>query len=87
MKKYIHINISTGNAGDSVLFSTDAGFTVHSFAKNVSILDIFCEICEVLENLVFTENGWAIASNIQQHFRHITCSSSNKVSNKDRQSA
>ena len=43
-----------------------------------SILDAFCEVCEVLQNLIFTEDSWATASNFQQHFGHITCSISNK---------
>ena len=46
--------------------------------KKDSILDVFCEICEVLQDLSFTEDIWANASDFQQHFRHITCSISNK---------
>ena len=34
----------------------------------------FCEICEVFQNLIFTEDNWATASDIQQHFGHITSS-------------
>ena len=40
-------------------------FTV--LLKNNSILDAFCEICEILQNLIFTEDSWAsalISSNI-----------------------
>ena len=46
--------------------------------KRDSILDIFCEICEVLQNLIFTEESWATASDFQQHFEHITHSVSSK---------
>ena len=46
--------------------------------KRETILDVFCEISEVLQNLIFTENSLANASDIQQHFGHITCSVSNK---------
>ena len=46
--------------------------------KKDSILDVFCEIWEVLQDLSFTEDIWANASDFQQHFRHITCSISNK---------
>ena len=34
-------------------------FTV--LLKNNSILDAFCEICEILQNLIFTEDSWASA--------------------------
>ena len=37
-----------------------------------------CEICEVLENLIFTDDCWA-TPDFQQHFGHITCSISNKL--------
>ena len=30
--------------------------------KRDSILDAFCETCEVLQNLIFIENSWATAS-------------------------
>ena len=46
--------------------------------KRDSTLDNFCEICEVLQNLISTEDSWATASDFQQHFGHITCSVSNK---------
>ena len=46
--------------------------------KRDSILDVFCEFCEVLQNLFFTEDSWTTASDFQQHFGHITCSISNK---------
>ena len=31
--------------------------------KRGSILDVFCETCEVLQNLIFIENSLATASN------------------------
>ena len=43
-----------------------------------TILDVFYEIFEVLQNLIFTEDSWATASDFQQYFGHITCSISNK---------
>ena len=42
------------------------------------MLDVFYEICQVLQNLIFTEDGWATASDFQQHFGHIACFISNK---------
>ena len=53
-----------------------SGLTVSQ--KMDSILDVFCEVCEVLQNLIFTEDSWATASDFQQHFGHITYSISNK---------
>ena len=58
------------------LFST-VGFQF-GLRKKDSILDVFSEICEVLQDLNFTENIWANASDFQQNFGHITCSISNK---------
>ena len=46
--------------------------------KKNSILDGFCEICKVLQSLIFTKDSWATASDFQQHFGHVTCSISNK---------
>ena len=69
--EYIH-------ASDSVLFSTVEGLRAYSFINRDSILDIFCEICEVLQNLIFAEDSWATASDFKQHFKHITCSISNQ---------
>ena len=40
--------------------------------------DVFCEICEVLQNIILTKDSWATASDFQQDFGHITCSFSNK---------
>ena len=45
--------------------------------KRNSILDVFCDICEVSHNLNFTEDSWVTASDFQQHFRHVTCSINN----------
>ena len=45
--------------------------------KKDSFLDAFFEICEVLQNLNFTEDSWATAFDFQQHFGHM-CSISNK---------
>ena len=42
------------------------------------MLDIFCEICDILQNFIFTEDSWATASDFQQRFGHIIYSSSNK---------
>ena len=56
-KLYSHTEYSQQNASDSFLFSTATDF----------ILDVFCEICEVLQNLIFTEESWRllpISSNI-----------------------
>ena len=39
---------------------------------------LFCEMCEVLQNFVFTEDSWATASDFQQYFGLITCSVNNK---------
>ena len=55
-----------------------AGLRAYNFTKKVTILDVFCEICEVLQNPIFTEDRLATASDVQQHFGHITCSISNK---------
>ena len=46
--------------------------------KRNSILDGFCEICEVLQNFIFKEDNWTTASNTQQHFGGITCPIMNK---------
>ena len=56
MKKYIQINIFTGKRSDSVLLSAVAGLNAYSFMKKDSILDDFCEVCEVLQNLIFRED-------------------------------
>ena len=69
---------SQENASDSALFSTVAVLKAYSFTKKDSISDVFCEICEVLQNLKFTKESWATASDFQQHLGHITCSVSNK---------
>ena len=56
-KLYSHTEYSQENASDSFLFSTATDF----------ILDVFYEICEVLQNLIFTEESWRllpISSNI-----------------------
>ena len=74
MKKYILIN----RKAPVIVSLPVAGLRAYSFTKKDSILDVFCEICEVLQNLIFEENSWATASNFQQHFWHITCSISNK---------
>ena len=66
---------SQENVSDSALFSTVA---VLQFYKKDSILDAFCEICEVLHNLKFTKESWVTASDFQQHLGHITYSVSNK---------
>ena len=42
--------------------------------KRDSILDVFCEICGILQNLIF----------FQQHFGHITCSISNESTQSQR---
>ena len=78
MKKYIHINIFTGNASDSVLFSTVAGLRAYSFTKKELHLRCFYEICKILQNLIFTKDSWTTASDFQQHFGDIICSVSNK---------
>ena len=70
---------SQANASDSVLFGTAAGLRAYILRKRDSILDIFCETCEVLQNLIFTEDSWATASDFQQHFGYITCSISSKL--------
>ena len=51
-------------------------FTV--IRKKETILDVFCKIWEVLQNLIFIEDSRATASDLQQHFGHIACSISNK---------
>ena len=33
--------------------------------KNDFILDVFCKICEVLQDFIFTENRWATASDFK----------------------
>lgn len=35
------------------------------------------EICEILQNFIFTEHYWATASNFDQHFWRIACFISN----------
>ena len=70
---------SQENASDSALLVQlqDWGLTV--LWKRDSVLEAFCKIFEVLQKLIFTEDGRATASDFQQHFRHITCSISNKI--------
>ena len=64
---------------DSVLFSiTVAGLRAFNLRKRETILDVFCEICEVLQTLIFTEDNWTAASDFQQQFGYITCSNYNK---------
>ena len=60
---------SQENTSDSVLFSTVAGLRTYTFKKKVFF--VFCKICEVLQNLISTEDSLAAASDFQQHFRHI----------------
>ena len=40
-----------------------------------------CETCEVLQNIIFKENRWSTASDLQEHFERITCFISNKSTN------
>ena len=52
---------SQENASDCFV----AGLRAYSFTKRDSILDIFYWICEVLQNLIFTEDRWETASDFR----------------------
>ena len=45
-----------------------------------SILDDFCEIFEVLQNLIFAEESLATAFDFQQHFGHFALLAINQLS-------
>ena len=49
------------------------------YEKGTPSLMLFCKICEVLQNLIFTENYRATASDFQYRFGLITGSISNKT--------
>ena len=66
MEKYIHTNIfHKKNTSDGVLFSMVAVLRAHNFTKKRLLIRCFCEICEVLQNLIFTEDSWATGSDFQ----------------------
>ena len=51
------------------------------YRKVASSQMLFCETCEVLQNIIFKENCWPFASDLQEHFGYITCFNSNKSTN------
>ena len=53
---------SQKNASDGVLCSTVAALRAYNFMKRGLHLRCFCEICEVLHNLIFTGGSWTTAS-------------------------
>ena len=61
-KIYSHEHIHKKNTSDGVLFSTVAALRAHNFTKKRLLIRCFCEICEVLQNLIFTEDSWATGS-------------------------
>ena len=73
-QKYIHRKTPVIES----FYSEVGGLKVCSFKEKGLHLRCFCEICEVLQNLIFTEDSWVKVSNFQQHFGHITYSISNK---------
>ena len=40
-----------------------------------------CEICEVLQNIMFLKNCWSTAADFQEHFGCIACFISSKLTN------
>ena len=52
---------SQENATNSVVFSIVAGLRAYSFTKKGLHIKFFCEICEVLQNLIFTKDSCMVA--------------------------
>ena len=50
----------------TVFFSTVAGLRAKSFTTKGLHLRCFCEICEVLQNLSFTDDSWATDSDFDK---------------------
>ena len=67
---------SQENASDSVLFSTVAGLRAYSLQKRDSILDVFCEICEVLQK---TAGGLLLIYNIYDMSLALLASNSSQL--------
>ena len=82
MSEYIQISIFTGNRLWWRCFKSSCWYEGLQLYEEVTLSQMLtCEICEVLQNIIFKERCWSTAPDFYEHVRRIACFISNKSTN------